>query len=186
MDRAISKMNGRDCGALGWDGSDAVMIGSRVHESGKFSSGQREPVLWALGSQVAGALAACRRTRQAVRKEGTRLTRKLDLRFARACSLEAASASAHEVGYAVQVLEASGLTMNPCDRRSPSEQRKTLQKSKREAQRRKLGEGDCLELTLLRAAQRSNATLRLNDAGLCRMLLLVASKSSRLPKVGGC
>jgi hypothetical protein len=39
MDRAISKMNGRDCGGLGWGGSvDAVMIGSRVHEAKIFGS----------------------------------------------------------------------------------------------------------------------------------------------------
>jgi hypothetical protein len=67
-----------------------------------------------------------------------------------------------------------------------SEQRKeTLQKSKLEAQRRKSGEGGGIELTLL-GVQRNNATMRLSDAGLCRMLSVAASKSGRLPKVGGC
>jgi hypothetical protein len=71
MDRAISKMNGRDCGALGWDGSDAVMIGSRVHESESFSSEQREPIYrhWGPGLLVLLPHAGERVKHQCVRKE---------------------------------------------------------------------------------------------------------------------
>jgi hypothetical protein len=36
-------MNGRDCGALGWDGSDAVMIGSKKspRQSKKFELAEK-------------------------------------------------------------------------------------------------------------------------------------------------